>query len=62
MNAARLREYVQVYNIDMDCSVVAVDGNEILGLAMLGLEKNEPGLLAWVLFGASVAREPTLVW
>lgn len=37
MNAARLREYIQVYDIDMDASVVAVDGNEILGLSMLGI-------------------------
>jgi ribosomal protein S18 acetylase RimI-like enzyme len=37
MNAARLREYVEVYDIDMDASVVAVDGNEILGLSMLGI-------------------------
>jgi ribosomal protein S18 acetylase RimI-like enzyme len=44
MNAARLREYVKTYDIDMDGSVVAVDGNEILGLAMLGLRKNR----AWI--------------
>lgn len=44
MNAARLREYVQVYNIDMDCSVVAVDSNEILGLAMLGIREKR----AWI--------------
>lgn len=36
MNAARLREYVQVYNIDMDCSVVAVDSNEIFGFGHAG--------------------------
>jgi hypothetical protein len=29
MNAARLREYVETYDVDMDSSVVAVDGNEI---------------------------------
>ena len=37
MNAARLRDYVQTYDIDMEASVVAVDGNEILGLSMLGI-------------------------
>ena len=37
MNAARLREYVETYDIDMDASVVAVDGSEILGLSMLGV-------------------------
>ncbi|RME78967.1 MAG: GNAT family N-acetyltransferase [Chloroflexi bacterium] len=37
MNAARLREYVQIYDIDMEASVVAVDGNEIVGLSMLGV-------------------------
>lgn len=44
MNAARLREYVEIYNVDMDCSVVAVDGNEILGLAMLGSREQR----AWI--------------
>jgi ribosomal protein S18 acetylase RimI-like enzyme len=37
MNAARLREYVETYDVDMDASVVAIDGNEVLGLAMLGV-------------------------
>lgn len=36
MNAARLRAYVETYDVDMAASAVAVDGNEILGLAMLG--------------------------
>ena len=44
MNAARLREYVQTYDIDMDASVVAVDGNEILGLGMLGVRQRR----AWI--------------
>jgi ribosomal protein S18 acetylase RimI-like enzyme len=44
MNAARLREYVETYDVDMDCSVVAVDGNEILGLAMLGVRERR----AWI--------------
>ncbi len=44
MNAARLREYVKIYDVAMDSSVVAVDGNEILGLAMLGIRKKR----AWI--------------
>jgi ribosomal protein S18 acetylase RimI-like enzyme len=44
MNAARLREYVQIYDIDMESSMVAVDGNEILGLAMLGIREQR----AWI--------------
>jgi ribosomal protein S18 acetylase RimI-like enzyme len=37
MNAARLAAYINIYNVDMDHSWVAVDGDEILGLAMLGV-------------------------
>ena len=36
MNAARLREYVHNYDVNMDASAVAVEGDQILGLAMLG--------------------------
>lgn len=44
MNANKLREYVLNYDIDMDASAVAVDGNEVLGLGMLGVR---PGR-AWI--------------
>ncbi len=44
MNAARLREYVEIYDVDMDASAVAVDGNEILGLGMLGVREGR----AWI--------------
>lgn len=44
MNAARLREYCDICNVDLDASVVAVDGNEILGLAMLGVREGR----AWI--------------
>ncbi len=44
MNASRLAEYVHVYDVDLPASVVAVDHDTILGLAMLGLR---PGR-AWV--------------
>ncbi len=37
MSVARLAEYVRVYDVDIDRSVVAVDGDQILGLGMLGL-------------------------
>jgi ribosomal protein S18 acetylase RimI-like enzyme len=37
MNAARLAAYVKTYDVDMERSWIAVDGNEILGLAMLGV-------------------------
>src|SRR6266508_3344946 len=37
MNAARLAAYVNVYNVDMERSWVAVDDSQMLGLAMLGV-------------------------
>ncbi len=37
MNVARLRDYVRAYDVDLDVSVVAVDGAQIVGLAMLGV-------------------------
>ena len=37
MNAARLAEYIHVYDVDIGQSVVAVDGEQILGLGMLGV-------------------------
>jgi ribosomal protein S18 acetylase RimI-like enzyme len=37
MNAARLQEYVHNYDVDMDASAVARAGDQILGLAMLGV-------------------------
>lgn len=44
MNANKLREYVANYDIDMNASAVAVDGNEVLGLAMLGVRSGR----AWI--------------
>jgi len=44
MNANKLREYVENYDIDMDASAVAIDGQEILGLAMLGVREHR----AWI--------------
>jgi ribosomal protein S18 acetylase RimI-like enzyme len=37
MNAARLAEYIHVYDVDLDRSQVVVEGDQILGLAMLGV-------------------------
>lgn len=37
MNAARLREYVRIYDVDVERSVVALGKDRILGLAMLGV-------------------------
>lgn len=39
MNVARLREYVRVYDVDMDSSCAVVDGDTILGLGMLGVRQ-----------------------
>lgn len=36
LNAARLQEYIDIYDIDMDRSVVAVDGEQMLGINMIG--------------------------
>lgn len=44
MNAARLAEYIQLYNVDMDHSLVAMQNGEMLGVAMLGVRKGR----AWV--------------
>jgi ribosomal protein S18 acetylase RimI-like enzyme len=40
MNASKLQEYIKNYNVDLSASAVAVDGNEILGLGMLGIREN----------------------
>lgn len=37
MNAKRLAEYVHHYDVNMDCSVVAMDGEDMLALGMLGV-------------------------
>jgi ribosomal protein S18 acetylase RimI-like enzyme len=44
MNAAKLREYVEIYNINMDASAVVVDGGQILALGMLAVRPNR----AWM--------------
>ncbi len=44
MNAERLREYIAIYDVDLDRSLVAVDGGRILGLGMLGLRPDR----AWI--------------
>jgi len=37
MNAARLQEYVRVYDVDLSRSAVALDGEVMLGLGLLGV-------------------------
>jgi ribosomal protein S18 acetylase RimI-like enzyme len=44
LNADRLREYVSIYDIDMERSVVAMDGEQILGINMIGVRKGR----SWV--------------
>ena len=44
MNAARLAEYIQLYNVDLERSLVAMHNGEMLGVAMLGVRKDR----AWV--------------
>lgn len=52
MNPARLREYVEIYDVDLEASAVAVDGNEMLGLGMLGIRKGR----AWITRLGVIAR------
>ena len=40
MNAARLQEYVDIYHVDLDESLVARENGAIIGLGMLGLRDN----------------------
>ncbi len=40
MNAARLAEYVNTYDVDLDGSLVARQGDDVLGLSMLGVRKD----------------------
>lgn len=39
MNAARLAEYVSTYDVSLEDSLVAKQGDEVLGLSMLGVRK-----------------------
>ena len=44
MNAARLAEYISVYDVDLDHSLVAMQGDELRGVAMLGVREGR----AWI--------------
>lgn len=44
MNAARLTEYISVYDVDLDHSLVAMQGDEMRGVAMLGVREGR----AWI--------------
>jgi ribosomal protein S18 acetylase RimI-like enzyme len=40
LNVNRLAEYIQIYDIDMERSVVVTSGDEILGINMIGIRKD----------------------
>jgi len=44
MNAARLHEYITTYDVSLEHSLVAVHGDELLGVAMLGRRQDR----AWI--------------
>src|SRR5690349_16467502 len=44
MNAARLNEYISVYDVDLEHSLVAMQGDELRGVAMLGVREGR----AWI--------------
>ena len=44
MNAAKLREYVETYDVDLEASAVVIDDAQILALGMLGVRENR----AWI--------------
>jgi ribosomal protein S18 acetylase RimI-like enzyme len=44
LNADRLREYISIYDVDLERSVVATDGEQILGINMIGVREGR----SWV--------------
>jgi ribosomal protein S18 acetylase RimI-like enzyme len=44
MNAARLADYISVYDVDLEHSLVAVQGDDLRGVAMLGVREGR----AWI--------------
>ena len=44
MNATRLAEYISVYNVDLEHSLVAMQGDDMRGVAMLGVREGR----AWI--------------
>ncbi len=44
MNAARLAEYISTYDVDLEHSLVAMQGDELRGVAMLGVRDER----AWI--------------
>jgi ribosomal protein S18 acetylase RimI-like enzyme len=44
MNATRLTEYISVYDVDLEHSLVAMQGDELRGVAMLGVREGR----AWI--------------
>lgn len=39
MNVARLRDYINTYDVALEHSAVAIDGEQLLGIAMLGVRR-----------------------
>ncbi|HAY83524.1 MAG TPA: hypothetical protein DCY42_00995 [Chloroflexi bacterium] len=44
MSATRLEEYIRIYDIDLAQSLVAIDGDDLIGLGMLGIR----GHRSWI--------------
>ena len=44
MNATRLAEYISVYNVDLEHSLVAMQGDDMRGVAMLGVREGRAGI------------------
>jgi len=44
MNAARLQEYITMYDVDLEHSLVAMQGDKLMGVAMLGVREDR----AWI--------------
>ncbi len=39
LNVDRLQEYIRIYDVDMERSIVAMSGEQILGISMIGLRE-----------------------
>lgn len=46
MNVAKMHEYIHLYNINLDESLVALENNNVLGLGMLGIRGNNT--ISWI--------------
>lgn len=46
MNVAKMNEYIHLYDVNLDQSIVALEGETILGLGMLGIRGNNS--ISWI--------------